>query len=273
MEMESRMEIYKDYLKDFVQFHKDLRQNYTKQLKRLPRGSITGRKYKDTYQYYHLLNANGTYTRRGIGKNDHLKGQLARKEYLKRVLPILDKNIKVLEHAYKQYQPIKPDSIIGKMSNVYQSLPQQYFIDKAIMSEELQNWMNTPFDQSDLKPEEKIHTTSRGLKVRTRAELIIAEALYMYNIAFRYEQRLYIRNRRFAPDFTIKLPDGRIIYWEHAGKTHEKKYMLDHYDKLLYYLHKGIVPGENLILTYDSVSGEFNTQAIHSEIKNRLLSS
>ena len=218
------MEIYKNYLRDFVQFHVNLHANYTKQLSNLPKGKLIGRKYKSNYQYY-------------------------------------------------QFQSIvfTPETIINKMSDVYKSLPNHYFIDKSIMDEELQQWMNAPFDQSTYKLEEKIHTTSRDLKVRTKSELIIAEILYMYNIAFRYEQRLYIRDKRFAPDFTIQLPDGRIFYWEHVGLTNSFGYMNDHYYKLKYYQYKNIVPWKNLILTYDNEAGQLNTQIIHSEIKNKLL--
>lgn len=265
------MEIYKNQLEDFVQFHRNLHANYTKQLKSLPQGKIIGRKYKNSYQYYQLISSNGNYIRRGIGKNDHLKKQLARKEYIERVLPILENNISILEAACNNYTAFTPEDIINKMSNIYRSLPQEYFTDKSITQEDLQAWADKPFDQSTFRTHEKIHTTSRNLKVRTRAELIIAETLYMYNIAFRYEQRLYIRNRRYAPDFTIKLPNGKIYYWEHAGKTHDKGYMYDHYDKLRDYLYAGISPGNNLILTYDTEAGEFNSQAVHSEIRNKLL--
>ncbi|MDO4746277.1 MAG: hypothetical protein Q4B18_06955 [Bacillota bacterium] len=267
------MEIYKNYLEDFMYIHSDMKSRYIKELKSLPKGKLIGYITNGNQQYYRSQVTNdGTYMRRGIGKDDHMKAQLARREYLQRVIPMLNHNIKILEHAYTHYQTITPDNVISNMSTVYRSLPKQYFTDKSILPERLQQWMDEPFDQSTYKPEEKIHKTSRNLKVRTRAEVIIAEALYSYNIAFRYEQRLYIRNRRYAPDFTIKLPDGRLYYWEHAGKTHDKNYMYDHYDKLISYLYAGIVPGENLILTYDSIDGEFDSEAVHFEIKNKLLS-
>ena len=265
------MEIYKEQLQKIMYIHNQMKAKYIKELKSSPKGKLIGYLHKGKHQYYHSQTVNNIYTRRGIGKNDYLKKQLARKRYIEKVLPIIENNIKALETALNNYQIITPEIIIDKMSAVYKSLPQSYFTDKSILPEELELWMNEPFDQSTFNLHEKIHTTSRGLKVRTKAELLIAEILYMYNIAFRYEQRLYIRNRRYAPDFTIKLPDGKIIYWEHAGKTHDTGYMYDHYDKLRFYLYKGIVPGENLILTYDAINGDFNTQIIHSEIKNKLL--
>lgn len=269
------MEIYKNYLEDFMYIHEKLRAIYIKELKSLPKGKLIGYFNNGKYQYYHSESVNGKYIRQGIGKNIHMKKQLARKEYLMKVIPILDANIKVLSSALSGYQSITPESVISMMSDIYKSLPMQYYTDKlsrtAKLSEELQQWMDAPFDQSTYNPHEKIHTTSRNLKVRTKSELIIAEILYMYNIAFHYEERIYIKGRRYAPDFTIKLPDGRIYYWEHVGLTNDAFYMYDHYDKLRNYQYKGIVPWKNLILTYDNELGDLNTQIIHSEIKNKLL--
>lgn len=90
------------------------------------------------------------------------------------------------------------------------------------MQEELQLWMDADFEQSTFKPHLKVHTTSKGLKVRTKSELLIAEMLYRYHIAFRYEQILYANHRRYAPDFTILRADGRIMYWEHFGMTNNQ---------------------------------------------------
>lgn len=274
------MEIYKNYLENFMYIHQKLRSIYIKELESLPKGKLIGYFSNGKYQYYRSETINGKYTRHGVGKNQYIKKQLARKEYLTKVIPIIESNIKVLSAALSGYQSITPESIIDKMSAIYKSLPTEYYTDKLScldprinpkIAEELQQWMDAPFDQSTYKPHEKIHTTSRNLKVRTKSELIIAEILYTYNIAFHYEERIYIMGRRFAPDFTIKLSDGRIYYWEHVGLTNDKSYMHDHYDKLRYYQHKDIVPWKNLILTYDSELGDLNTQIIHSEIKNKLL--
>ena len=284
------MEIYKNYLENFMYIHQKLRSIYIKELESLPKGKLIGYFSNGKYQYYRSETINGKYIRHGIGKDQYKKKQLARKEYLLKVIPVIESNIKVLSTALSGYQSITPEFIIDKMSAIYKSLPTQHFTDNLLHTDDLsiydihntqhadphvtaklQQWMDAPFDQSTYNLHEKIHTTSRNLKVRTKSELIIAEILYMYNIAFHYEERIYIHGRRFAPDFTIKLPNGKTYYWEHVGLTNDKSYMYDHYDKLRYYQYKDIVPWKNLILTYDNELGDLNTQIIHSEIKNKLL--
>lgn len=76
----------------------------------------------------------------------------------------------------------------------------------------MKDWGDGDYEQSDYRPENKIHVTSRGLKVRSKSELIICENLYDNHVEFRYEQILKIGDRTFAPDFTIKRKDGKIIY-------------------------------------------------------------
>ena len=60
-------------------------------------------------------------------------------------------------------------------------------------------WGDGFYRQSDYMPEKKIHTTSKGLKVRSKSEVLIAEKLYEHNIEFRYEQILQIEQMEFAP--------------------------------------------------------------------------
>lgn len=113
--------------------------------------------------------------------------------------------------------------------------------------------------------------TSMGIKVRFKSELIIAERLYEKDIFFRYEQILTIGYKKFAPDFTIKRHDGKIIYWEHCGLTDDRRYMAHHMKKLESYYEAGIVPWKNLIVTCDDDDGALNIEIIKSEIRNKLL--
>ena len=53
-------------------------------------------------------------------------------------------------------------------------------------------WSEAPYRQSDKRPEGKDKITSRGLHMRSKSEVMIAELLYQYGIPFRYEEPLYI---------------------------------------------------------------------------------
>jgi len=70
-----------------------------------------------------------------------------------------------------------------------------------------------------------IHRTSKGFAVRSKSELIIAEALTNAGISFAYEKPLTLGDQTRYPDFTIDDEiSGRTIYWEHLGMLERPDY-------------------------------------------------
>ena len=214
-------------------------------------------------EFFHEYYVNCKRNRRSIGTNEDMIGKLARKEYLKAKNNLLAKNIELLEMAEEDFVDVSHDEIRRLMPPRVARLPEKNFFESV-------QWENLP-KEGIYRSEERIHTTSRGLRVRSKSELIIAEKLYEYNIKFRYEERLHIGKHIFVPDFTIRRGDGKLFYWEHCGRTHDKKYMEHHKWKMNLYEGIGIVPWDNLIVTYDDEAGSINLLAVEGEIKAKLL--
>ena len=58
--------------------------------------------------------------------------------------------------------------------------------------------------------------TAKGHSVRSKSELLIADALFYHGIRYEYEKELILSGRTIYPDFTIRHPQtGKIFYWEH----------------------------------------------------------
>ena len=100
---------------------------------------------------------------------------------------------------------------------------------------------------------------------------ILAEKLYEFGLPFRYEEVMHFQNVDIAPDFTIRRADGKLFYWEHEGMTNSERYVNWQQRKAQLYAGVGIVPWDNLIVTYDSDDGTVDIRVIESEIRNRLL--
>ena len=63
------------------------------------------------------------------------------------------------------------------------------------------------------------------------------------------------------PDFTIlNIRTGKIIYWEHAGRMDDPKYANQFVYKINSYMSNGIMPGRDLIFTYETMSNPLNMQ-------------
>jgi len=75
----------------------------------------------------------------------------------------------------------------------------------------------------------RIYATSKGDKVRSKSEVIIANLLFSNNVQYEYEKKLFYNSDSWIePDFTIKMPDGTEKYWEHLGmigtETYDKRW-------------------------------------------------
>ena len=84
-------------------------------------------------------------------------------------------------------------------------------------------------------------------------------ALNQHHIPYRYECELVLGKSTFYPDFTIKHPvTDEILYWEHFGLMEDKLYCQNAYRKLQVYADNGIIPGKNLIVTFETRNNPFS---------------
>ena len=131
-------------------------------------------------------------------------------------------------------------------------------------------WSEAPYRQSDKRPEGKDKITSRGLHMRSKSEVMIAELLYQYGIPFRYEEPLYIEGFMLVPDFTFRGADLLKFYWEYCGMMDDPKYVSQHIWKKNLYERNGIVPWKNIYFTYES-GGNIDLKAIRHFIEDNIL--
>ncbi len=274
------------YFEDLLTFLKKIADSVNHELKEAPDGKLSAEKAGKKSRLFLDVTEKGQRRRKVITKEADIIVRLARKEYLRILRETVETDIRLLEHIKKRYEDPTPQSVISKMKETYRQLPEEYFFipisqtykwDRSCdgdgscnPADPIAAWACEPYEQSTYKPEKKIHMTSRGIRVRSKSELIIAETLYAEGVPFRYEEILTIGTRRFAPDFTIKRHDGALIYWEHCGMPDNQAYMASHREKLRNYETAGIVPWKNLIVTYDEPDGTINIEIIKSEIQNKI---
>ena len=111
----------------------------------------------------------------------------------------------------------------------------------------------------------------RSFKVRSKSEVMIATYLYENGIPFRYEEPLVLGGVVYCPDFTFRDPKSGAFYWyEHFGKMDEPDYVRDNIPRLITYADHGIVPGINLVLTYETKKHKLSLPQIRAEIQTVL---
>lgn len=122
--------------------------------------------------------------------------------------------------------------------------------------------------------EHLIHRTARGEMVRSKSEVIIANALAGKGADYTYERPLRIDGITKYPDFTIEdMESGNTFYWEHCGMLHVPSYRRRWEEKLIWYKKHGILPhddggGENgaLVITRDESNGSIDSAKIEKLI-------
>ena len=111
----------------------------------------------------------------------------------------------------------------------------------------------------------RIYTTLKGDRVRSKSEVIIANLLYEYKIDYEYEKKLYYgKNKWIEPDFTVNLPSGGEIYWEHLGMIGTESYDKRWLEKLEIY--QNYFPGK-LKKTYEGATITDSAKDLIKKIK------
>lgn len=116
--------------------------------------------------------------------------------------------------------------------------------------------------------ERLVHKTVRGELVRSKSEVIIANALHYHGLEYIYEPELILEGKMKRPDFKVVDDDtGEEWYWEHCGMMDDPKYRKHWEDKKAFYKKNGIEEGKNLIVTYDE-NGSLDSQKVEEIIQD-----
>ena len=238
-----------------------------REIKQLPAGQLS-RNIKPSGVYYQqreLAPAYRTKEIRHAVKDEKMLHELVWKRCVQEDIKITKKNLQVLEKAAEAYMVLDSDTFRVRLGGIYADLPPEMFTPLMDPGELL---LKGP----SFMTEGLIHVSPNGTAVRSKSELVIISRLEHYGLTPVYEPELYLDGVTLRPDFEIRRPrDARLIYWEHAGLMTDPEYRQRHTEKMVIYEQNGIVPWENLIVTYDNSSGGLDVRLVDGLIQGWLL--
>ena len=128
----------------------------------------------------------------------------------------------------------------------------------------IQNWRNVAYEGKGFAEDAPEFYTSRGERVRSKSEWIIAELLEKEGIPYRYEYPVYLRGfGKVYPDFTVlNVRTRKEIYWEHMGMMDNPIYAEKAINKIHTYEQNGMFQGEDLLVTYETSKSPLNQKVI-----------
>ena len=102
--------------------------------------------------------------------------------------------------------------------------------------------------------------------VRSKSEVIICDLLAQSGLRYKYEELLeYEPGKHINPDFTVYLPNDKVVYWEHVGCLGLDDYDANWEHKLKVY--NKYYPGK-LYRTYETGALSNDAKRLIEQLKN-----
>ena len=204
--------------------------------------------------------------------------QLAQSDYSKDIIVLLKNEIKAIERFIRQTgeRKSKTDQI-SKIQALYTKMckaRQNLVLPITLTDEQYKTkWLDVTWKGLPFNPEAPVYTTINGSRVRSKSEVLIADALSRAGIPYRYEYPLTLCRQQsnetitVYPDFLcLNLRTRQEFYWEHFGLIDSPEYAQTTTSKLHLYAENKIHPGKNLIITMETQNEPLTPNIIEKEI-------
>ena len=258
-----------------------------------PPGRLRISQKGNSTEYYHITSNSDQHGKYIPIRQASLARQLAQKDYDAKITALLQEEIHATQHYLKQicstgsggnprggHTPYTVSPSATKLSALYANLCQarQHLVTPLTLtaSQYTAQWQSITWQGRPFTEETAIYTTARNERVRSKSEVLIADALARHNIPYRYEYPLQLRRNSgdlvtFHPDFLcLNVRTRSEFYWEHFGRMDDPEYSNNAAGKLRLYTENGLLPGRNLILTMETQTGPLSTRTVEQLIESYL---
>lgn len=272
----------------------------TRNLKNAPEGRLRISQRKSGTYYYHVTGSSpewGDYLPQTESKSI---AQLVQKEYDQTVLAEMQRELKAIDRFLKSYHPENLQQVYSSMLPARRKLVQLLRLPDE---EYASRWLSVKYKGKPFAEGSPELVTSRGERVRSKSEIIIADTLDRLKIPYRYEFPHQLKVRRnsrgrgdalhnplgnkqdggrqhdssrrtvtFHPDFTcLNLRTRREFIWEHFGRMDDPEYIAETLGKFETYTANGIFPGDGLIFTMETQDRPLNPTTVEALAKRFLV--
>lgn len=245
-------------------------------LKRAPKGTLLIDTIKGKERYYYRTEPTqkkGIYL--GKGNEEQIRA-LAQKDYETRLLRAAQEAKAALDKVWGQG---KASTALGSsvLLTVYDNLPEarKALVEPYALSDDdyAQRWQQEEYVGNTHPMGSYSLFTHKGERVRSKSEVLIADALEAKGVPYKYEHSLNLGGYDSVyPDFTVLNKHTRAeYYWEHFGGMDDPDYREGMVHKLNRYALAGIMPGDKLLATWETAETPLDTRVVQAVINKFLL--
>ncbi|MCQ2545671.1 MAG: hypothetical protein MJ144_04500 [Clostridia bacterium] len=275
---------FRDYIRKSIEADEKRLENYRRLANTKAEGRLNIRTDKRWGRIYYYLKEQGEKKEKYVKEGPNAKvWKLQRKRFAQEMIKILEANIYIKKELCERLLDDSPTAAMDRMPRAYR--PNSKFKPISRSKKKVKQSEN-PYKREQLK-----ETTSFGLLVRTKGELLIAELLHALGVEFYYEKALRLRipmkeivhvngkkvvetywiNKTYYPDFTIVLPDGSEVYWEHKGMLSDEGYVERDMQREIHYNLCGIYQPHNLMVTAEGPENDMDMEAVNRIVEGWLM--
>lgn len=227
---------------------------------------------KNKVRYFHHLPDNERKKRDVyIPKKDkELPARLAQNTYNNKLRSLVKKRLEQLRRLLKDYDDNEIDQLYTKEHLERQKLLQPI---QPTWEQRLSEWEKEKYRGKTFSENLPVIITAKGEQVRSKSEKILADCFYHAGIPYKYEHPLFLKGFGVVyPDFTfLSTRTGKEIYWEHDGRMDDSEYARKAIKKIETYEKNGIFPGQNLILTFETLQDGLDMKVVEKLVKEYLI--
>lgn len=264
------MDNYVPFMRDKLVELKALAATKRKCLDAAPKGFLRTSKSNGTLQFY-IEDDKESSRRVYVSKKDLSSARkIAQRDYDKKMLQSTEKLIDATERFLSCYDKF---NLMEVQKNFPKNRRGLLTPDILLDNEFIELWQNEPFEGKNLSEETPMLETANGIMVRSKSELLIADALDKYHVPFRYECPMTLkRNIVVYPDFTcLNVRTRSEVVWEHFGMMDDADYSAKTALKMRSYENSGLLLGKQIVFTMETRNQPLNSKYAEQIVKRYLL--
>lgn len=234
--------------------------------KRAPEGRLRICRKRLRRQYYHCIcsvDRKGKYIPKA---NIDLVKALAQKDYDRKLMTPLRSEQNAICEFLQKFHPEHVDEVFRSLSELRKPLVTPI---RLLDEDYVRQWLSVEYEKMGFSPDAPEHLTARNERVRSKSEIMIADALARNLVVFRYEYPILIEGLGCVhPDFICLHPVTRqVILWEHFGMMDDPSYADQTTNKIEKYCNAGYHLGYNLIATFETSKHPLLSRHIEQKIQ------
>jgi len=247
----------------------ELIDNKTKQIQKAPKGTLRAVRRKGYSEYYWRTDPKDTNGEYLTKKKRSIAQQLAQKEYDIKILSKAKTEMAALDEYIKVKQNCNVLDVYEKINPAKRSLVTPIMAEDKEFVKAWRSEAYIPFKIDDTLPE---FCSDRGVRVRSKSELMIANMLEKFEIPYRYEYPLKLKGLgEVRPDFLcLNIRKRKEFIWEHFGMMDNISYANKNIVKIRAYENNGFYAGVNMIMTFETSQSAIGSTALKALITEYL---